>query len=181
MTTIEKTKDDILDERALEIALQPETLTGDIRDTLLSYMKNPKTKPWERYSEREQKTIIENVTLLAQSVISRTMEIYAGAGRRTIEASLKKVAIADTIKGEIEIWKLDPQRRDFIDATGGTVLIVLNDASIYQGERAPVVAAKDQPPLFDKETGEIKEPAPAPAPASTPQPNGQDQQQTATA
>lgn len=156
--TAEKPEADSLDDRALKIAR--ETLTGDIRDIMLNDMKDRKTSlPWNLRNEAAQQELIDQVTRMAESIVTRTVKIVAAGGRRTIQAHLKKITVTDSIKAEIELSKMDQQRHDLIDATGASVLIVVADAEIYEGERAPVTAKPDQKPMFDPDTGEIDEAA----------------------
>lgn len=157
-TPDEKPEAESLDDRALKIAR--ETLTGDIRDIMLNDMKDRKTSlPWNLRNEAAQQELIDQVTRMAESIVTRTVKIVAAGGRRTIQAHLKKITVTDSIKVEIELSKMDQQRHDLIDATGASVLIVVADAEIYEGERAPVTAKPDQKPMFDPDTGEIDEAA----------------------
>lgn len=150
----EKTQDEVLDERSLKIAR--ETLTGDVRDMILMDMKDRKTSlPWNLRGEEAQKETIEQVTRFAEGLVERIVRVVAAGGRKVIQARLNKVTIKDEIKAELELSKMDEQRHQLMDSTGAAVMVVIADAEIFQGQRAPVVAAKDQKPMFDPDTGEI--------------------------
>ena len=137
-----------LDEAALKIAR--ETLTGDIRDIILNDMKERKTSlPWNMRPEAAQQDAIDQVTRMAQSVVERCVKIVAAGGRRVIHAHLAKVTVKDGIKAELELSKSDEQRHQLMDSVGASVLVVITDAEIYEGERAPVFAAKDQKSILD--------------------------------
>lgn len=145
---------DDLDERALKIAR--ETLTGDIRDLILTDMKDRKTSlPWNLRNQEAQQEAIDQVNRLALGIVERVVKIVAAGGRRTITAHLKKVTVSDGIKAELELSKMDAQRHELIDATGSAVMIVVADASLFEGEREPVTASPDQKPIFDEDTGEL--------------------------
>lgn len=154
----EKTDIELLDEQALKIAR--ETLTGDIRDVILTDMKDRKTSlPWSMRKQAEQEEVIAQVTKFAEGIVSRVVKIVAAGGRKTIQAHLKKVTVQDEIPAVLELSKSDQQRHQLIDATGASVLVVVADHEIYQGERALIFATPDQSSIVDHdpETGEVKE------------------------
>lgn len=154
--TTEPTQEEILDAAALKIAR--ETLTGDIRDIILNDLKDRKTSlPWNLRGQEAQQQTIDQVTRFAEGVVERCVKIVAAGGRKCIRASLTKVTVKDEIKAELELLKSDEQRHQLMDSVGASVLVVIADTEIYQGEREPVLATKDQKAMFDPNTGEIKD------------------------
>lgn len=152
----EPTPDEILDGAAMKIAR--ETLTGDIRDVILTDLKDRKTSlPWNLRGEQAQTDIIEQVTRFAEGLVERAVKIVAAGGRKAIRAHLAKVTIKDEIKAELELPKTDEQRHQLMDSVGASVMVVIADSEIYRGEREPVIATKDQKAMFDPDTGEIKD------------------------
>lgn len=148
-----------LDERAMTIAR--DTLTGDIRDIILTDMKDRKTSlPWNLRGEEAQQQIIDQVTRFAEGIVTRAVQIVASGGRKVIRAQLTKVTVKDGIKAELELLKSDEQRHQLMDSVGTSVMVVIADPEIYQGDREPVTPTRDQPEIFDSETGEIKDPPP---------------------
>lgn len=142
------TEVDELDEAALKIAR--ETLTGDIRDIILNDLKDRKTSlPWSMRKEAEQEEVIASVTRLAEGIVARAVKIVAAGGRKTIHARLKKVTVQDDIQAVLELSKADQQRHELIDATGASVLVVVADSEIYEGEREPAFASPDQSSILD--------------------------------
>lgn len=143
-----------LDARALKLAR--ETLTGDIRDTILNDMRDRKTGglPWTLRGEADQADIIDRVTRLSESIVARAVGIIAAGGRKTIHAKLNKITIKDGIKAEIELNKTDEQCHTLFDSQGAMVMIVIADPEPFTAERAPVPITKPPEPQqempFDK-------------------------------
>lgn len=149
----------VLDEAALKIAR--ETLTGDIRDLILTDLKDHKSPlPWNLRGEEAQREVIERVTNFADGLVSRIVRIVAAGGRNVVQATLAKMTVKDGIKAELELSQFDQQRHRLMDAVGASVMVVVADTEVYQGEREPVTPLKDQPEMFDPESGEIQEPDP---------------------
>ncbi len=153
----EEAKDESdLDERALRIAR--ETLTGDIRDIMLNDMKEKKSNlPWNMRSEAAQTAIIDQVTRMAESIVTRVVGIVAAGGRRTIHATLAQLTVKEGIKGVIEVSQFDEQRHLLMDAVGSRVQIVVAEPESFTGERKPVPIIQDQKSLITDEGAEGSE------------------------
>ena len=131
-------------------AIARETMTGDLRDCILDFLKhNNNPLPWNVQSEGAQRDTVEKVTNAVQTAVEKCVLLIASDARPTIVATLKKVTVSDEIKAEVIMGKSDPQRHNLIDAQGMTVLIIVTDSAPYEGEKAPVDIKKDQGNLID--------------------------------
>ena len=133
-----------------------ETLSGDIRDLILSDAKDVKSSlPWHLRPEAEQREVIERVNTLAQSIVDRAVKIISADGRPTIIATIKKAGSnGEHIEAVVRINKSDPLRHALMDAVGDTVLLVVAASDIYTGEKKPVYATPDQSGMFDGDDDE---------------------------
>jgi len=131
-------------------AIARETMTGDLRDCILDFLKhNNNPLPWNVQGEGAQRDTVEKVTKAVQTAVEKCVLLIASDARPTIVANLKKVTVADEIKAEVTLGKGDPQRHNLIDAQGMTVLIIVTDSAPYEGEKAPVDIKADQGNLID--------------------------------
>lgn len=159
-----------LDARAFKVA--KETLTGDIRDVMLSEIRRHADRPWGKLSEAEQQRVIDRAAHTAENLVLQAVQIIAAGGRKFLPAVLKKVALDNVIKAELHISRMDETRHDLYDHQGSGVLVVLTNAAPYRGERAPAFADKDEPEMFDEETGELLETEASTKKPGKPKPKG---------
>lgn len=124
------------------------TLTGDLRDCLLDFMKHEKNPlPWNMRPESQQREVIEKITKCVQTAVEKVVNIIAADGRTTIVGKLEKLTIKDGIKAEISLGQSDPQRHSLIDSQGDVVLLVVANADAYTGEKKAALPDPDQPRL----------------------------------
>lgn len=138
-------------------AIARETMTGDLRDCILDFLKhNTNPLAWNLQGEAVQRDTIEKVTKAAQSAVEKCVLILASDARPTIVANLKKVTVGDEIKAEVTLGKSNPLRHALIDSQGMEVLIIVTDSAPYEGEKAPVEVKPDQGNLIeDDEEGSV--------------------------
>lgn len=142
------------------------TLTGDVRDYLLAYMRDSKESlPWHLLPEAKQAEHISRATMLAENTVRRVVAIVAADGKRTIPATVEQVVVKEGLKAVVKAHKNEQNLKDLGMAEGLSVLIVVADATPYTGERQPMKPTPDERPLFDEtdagksvdgETGEVK-------------------------
>lgn len=155
-----KDADRIHQERVAAIAR--ETMTGDLRDCILDFLKhNNNPLPWNVQSEGAQRDTVEKVTNAVQTAVEKCVLLIASDARPTIVATLKKVTVGDAIKAEVVLGKNDPQRHNLIDSQGMSVLIIVTDSAPYEGEKAPVDITADQGNLMDDDDGSVFDKTPA--------------------
>lgn len=132
------------------LKLARETMTGDLRDCLLDFLKHEKNPlPWNMRTEDAQREAIEKCSRAAMAAVERAVSIIAADGRPTILATCDQVTVKDGIKAVVSLSKSDALRHELVDSQGKTVLIVVTDADRYEGEREPAVPQPNQPDLSD--------------------------------
>lgn len=135
--------DDEVISEALDLAA--ETLQGDIRDWLLGHMRMMQ-KPWPKLSEREQTDAIHAANAAASSLVRKAVRIAAGHGFERIEVTVGKFGVKEgEITAQFVCAATDQNILKVVHA--GQSVLVLADPSMFDGERAPARADKDQPEL----------------------------------
>lgn len=135
------------------LQLARETMTGDLRDCILDFLKHDKNPlPWNMQTEDQQADAIHKVTDAVNRAVERAVQIIAADGRQVIEAILDQVTVKDEIKAVCKVSKSNALRHDLMDATGYSVLLVVSDASAFKGERKAAKPDPNQPdmPIFDE-------------------------------
>ena len=141
-----------------------ETMTGDLRDCILDFMKHDKNPlPWNLQGENAQRETIEKVEKAVKSAVEKAVHIIAADARAVIVAKLDQVTVKDGIKATVSLSKADPLRHDLVDSQGLDVLMVVSSVETYKGEKKPVKITPDQKvlpgtdddgeddePIFDK-------------------------------
>lgn len=133
-----------------------ETMTGDLRDCLLDFLKHEKNLlPWNMRGEAQQREVIEKVTRAVSHAVEKAVAIIAADGRSVIRGTLDKVTVKDGIKAEITMSRHDPLRHAMTDAQGNVVLMVVSNSDSYTGEKKAALPDPDQSTLLtDHETND---------------------------
>lgn len=139
------------------VEVQRETLTGDVRDLLLDFVKHyNEALPFNALSENKQLAIVERIDRYASELIEEAVGIVAADGRESVRMAVKTIGQSE--KGEI-IAKL---RCSFNADTwamlgsASTVELVIADSRAYQGERRSKFKhiSRDQKSMFSDEEGD---------------------------
>lgn len=129
------------------VALAEETLTGDVRDVLLTHVRSMQD-PWSKMSEEAQQDKIDAIEACAEDIVRRAVAIIS---RRTFEVISVKIADftvkGGEVKGKFGALVSEQNVVSLSDHQGKSALIVLTDYSDFFGEKAPAVADADQPDL----------------------------------
>ncbi len=126
------------------------TMTGDLRDRFLAMLKYEQDKrPWSERSEEDQRVTIHTVEAAIQDYVRSAVELIAAGGLPTIKATLDQVVVKEGMKLILLMDKTHEQRLQIMDAVGGTILLVVADASAFMGEREPVAIKPDQRDIED--------------------------------
>lgn len=143
-------------ESTLELAR--ETLTGDLRDALLYWLKKLE-KPWIGLTEDEQESVISMLQREARRGAEKAVNIIAADGRHVIEAELGKVVISEGITATITCKKSIASVLGLGMAEGSTIQIVSADSRPYVGQRAEAKPDPQQPelPLAEEGNGPLLE------------------------
>lgn len=132
-------------EMIIDIA-EAETLSGDIRDALLTHVRSIKV-PWAMLAEDEQQDAIDAITNTAKNAVRRIASIIATNGLPHVVVSVGKWTVKDGIKLEVEASSLVDNITKLAEHGNGAAVLVLSEPDMYIGERAPAKADKDQPDL----------------------------------
>ena len=135
------------------IDVQASTLVGDLRDDILSIFKSH--GDWKKLKEAQQRDIASGAHDVASRALVRMADIIAGRGFKSIHATLASVMVKDGLKLVLTASKGVEGRGDLLDHQGNGVTVVIKDINAYLGQRSEPEIDKDEPALFDEETGEV--------------------------
>lgn len=138
--------DATLDAETLINMAEAETLSGDIRDALLTHVRSIKV-PWAMLSEDEQAETIAAIVKTSEHAVRQVAAVMAQRGLPHIVASVSKWTVKDGIKLELEASSIVENIHALAEHGNGAAVLVLSEPSVYIGERAPAKADKDQPDL----------------------------------
>jgi hypothetical protein len=127
------------------IDVQAATLVGGIRDQILTIFKNH--ADWKKIPEAKQRDIAEAAEYTAKDVVRRSAKIIAGRGFKSVNGTVKQVAVKDGLKIVIEASGQSPHRHDLMDSQGGGVTIVLSDIAPFMSQRSEPEIDVDEPTL----------------------------------
>lgn len=125
---------------------EAETLSGDIRDALLTHVRSIQV-PWAMLAEDEQQATIDAIIKTSEHAVRQVAAVMARRGHPHIIASVVKWTVKDGIKLELEASSLLENITSLAEHGNGAAVLVLAEPSMYIGERAPAKADKDQPDL----------------------------------
>lgn len=138
-------------------ALAEETLTGDLRDVLLTHVRSMED-PWSKLSEQKQQDKIYAIERAAEDVVRRAVAIIAKRGFDTLPISVADFTVkGGEIKGKFGALVSEQNVVSLSDHQGKAALIVLTDAADFFGERAEAKADPDEPglPIEDSDDGNV--------------------------
>ena len=132
-------------------AAEADTLSGDIRDALLTHLRSIKV-PWMMLSEIEQAEHIAAVQNTAEHAVRRIVGLVAGGGMPHVVATIAKFTVKDGIKVELNVSSLVSNICALAEHGKASAVLVLSNASEFIGEHAPARPDPDQPdlPMQDK-------------------------------
>lgn len=127
-------------------AAEAETLTGDIRDSLLAHVRDIRV-PWAMLAEDEQQDKIDALGKMAESAVRRIASIIAQKGFPSIVAAVGKWTVKDGIKLELTASGNIDNITKLAEHGARSAVLVLSEPGDYLGERAPAKPDKDEPEL----------------------------------
>lgn len=125
---------------------EAETLSGDIRDALLTHVRSIKV-PWTMLSEDEQQDTIDAISNTALHAVRKISATIAQRGFPHLVVGVGKWTVKDGIKLEVQAASLVDNIHKLAEHGNAAAILVLADPAEYIGERAPVKADKEQPDL----------------------------------
>lgn len=128
------------------IDLASDTLRGDVRDALLSWVRNL-PKNWSAMSEVEQRNVAEAADRCARTLVKEACKLIAANERPCIVATLVEYKEKDGVEAKLKL----PSRGEVVaqlhEACGREVLVVTSGAEEFLGEAGPPEIDPDQPEI----------------------------------
>lgn len=135
-----------------EVDLQIETLTGDIRDSLLTHVRSM-GEPWQWMTEDQQADKIHAVSAMADTLVRRAAQIIATRGFNSVMITVGKITVTDKgeVKSEVSCPSITDSVVHLMNRQNRPSLLILVDPDDYAGERQEAKPTPDQPDLIDGE------------------------------
>jgi hypothetical protein len=112
-----------------------DTLRGDIRDLILKELERLPVV-WSDLPDLEKNITRDRVNAMASDIVYRAIEIVHSEGAPSLACIVGKVAFGKGVSVALTASRRDPNRHLLADlADGADVLLVLQDASRFMGER----------------------------------------------
>lgn len=125
-----------------------ETLTGDLRDAILTNMRSMET-PWSLLSEAKQQDKIDAAVKMAEDLVRRATELIAAKGFDHVLVKIGKMVIAEKgfVQSSIECAKSEENVVHLMARQNAHAILILGDPADYFGEREAAKPDPDQPEL----------------------------------
>lgn len=153
--------------------LDDKTLTGDIRDFLLTWVRSMQ-KPFEAMSESDQRDLISAVEGSARELVGGVIAVVSGRGFEKAFVKLGKFSVGDGIEAKIITDRSERNLLNFNDFAGRSAMLIFADPAEFDGARAPARVFKRQrdieEAIADQKAAE-KTAAPAGDPPGDPPPS----------
>ena len=135
---------------AVQELFNPETLTGDIRDVLLTHVRSM-DRGCQGLSEDEQRDKVYAMTEAAGRLVRRAIATIAHRGFPHITVSVGKFTVDKGVKIEVGAAQTVENIEKLAVHGKGMAIMVLCEASAFFGEQQPAAIDKDEPglPLAD--------------------------------
>lgn len=126
--------------------LAAETLSGDLRDVLLTHICSMET-PWSKMSEKAQADKIFAITNAAETTVRRAVSIIAARGNEPIFGRIAKFTVKDEIKAELVASSSVGNIEKVAENIGQPAIIIFANPDTFIGQKADAEPDKDQPAL----------------------------------
>jgi len=123
-----------------------DTLSGDIRDALLTHVRSMRI-PWAMLAEDEQQATIDAITETAKSAVRQVAHLVAERGFSHLAVTIGKWSVSGGLAISLSAAGTVENIRSLAERTGPGAVLVLTDIADFIGEKAPAKADKDQPEL----------------------------------
>jgi len=140
-----------------ESEFSPDTLAGDVRDTMLDLFRS-RPKPWSAMTEAEQNDVVRALEYASRELVLKAVDAIRSTGTESpIRAILESYNEKDGIKAALKIKTMGEQDGEAAvlalhKARGKMVLVTLASADDYLGDRGDPAIMPDQSGL-DFEAG----------------------------
>lgn len=124
-----------------------DTLTGDLRDALLTHMRAMET-PWSKLSEAKQAEKIEAVTKMAESLVQEAVDAIAARGLPSLVIEVGKFTVDGAeMKGAFTCFASDENLLRIRHLSNARAVFVLASPDAFYGERSAAETDRDEPEL----------------------------------
>lgn len=130
--------------------LAAETLSGDIRDALLTHVRSMET-PWSKMSEKAQSDKIYAISNAAENLVRRAVKIIAAQGHEPMFGRIAKFTVKDEIKAELIAGSSVQNIEKVAENISQPCIIIFANPDQFIGQKADAKPDPDQPDLIDDE------------------------------
>lgn len=127
-------------------AAEAETLSGDIRDALLTHVRSIKV-PWTMLGEDEQQMTIDAIAHSAERAVRIIASLIASSNMPHVIGTVGKFVVKNDLKVEFVAASLPTNILALAEHGKASAVLVLANPAAFIDERAPAKADKDQPDL----------------------------------
>lgn len=119
---------------AFDPAVSAETLTGDIRNAILSEFKLI-PKPWQQMTEDEQQRLINRASDIADNLVLQAVDLIAARDLPALPIEVGKITVEGAAcKGAFECFADDEALLRIRHLQGSRAVFVLASVDAYRGE-----------------------------------------------
>jgi hypothetical protein len=122
---------------------EADTLSGDIRDALLTHVRAIRV-PWAMLSEDEQQDTITAISHTAEAAVRRIAGVIAAQEMPHVVGTVNKFVVKNDVKVEFLVSSVCANIIALAEHGKTAAVLVLADASDFIGERAPAKPDPDQ-------------------------------------
>lgn len=135
--------------------LQAETMSGDLRDALLTHVRSMET-PWSKLSERQQADKIDAINRACESLTRKAVNLVANQGFQHVGIRLGKWSVNGEVTLQVTGAGTADNIKKLADHGPGEAMLVLTEVGEYLGQRQAAKAEPDQPglPIDGEDEGE---------------------------
>lgn len=128
--------------------LTADTLTGDIRDFILQWIRSMK-KPLEQMSEQQQLDVVEAVEKAARELVGGAIQVVAGQGFPRAYVRLGAFTVKDGVEAKIVSERTDRNLLNFNAFAGKGAVLIFADRDEFDGQRGAAKIIKQQVDIED--------------------------------
>lgn len=129
------------------VELAADTLRGDVRDSILDWMKAT-PKPWSQMGEQEQRDLAAAANRYAGQLVREVCKLVAANERPSIVATLVEYKEKDGVEAKLKLPSKGEVVAALHEACGREVLVVTSGAEEFMGQASDAKIDADQPDML---------------------------------
>jgi len=126
--------------------LQTETLSGDVRDALLTHVRDMNVG-WKFLSEKEQRDKIYAMTRCAETLVRQTINLVSNFEFPNLSVEVGVVKIDKALEIKLGALTTIQNITHLAEHGKSRAVLVLCDPEVFFGEQAPAEPDADEPAL----------------------------------